>query len=197
MKFSTTVLCFALVIFLAVAVRGDVVFSVAKTTPGPIGKGDSATFEVAARTVSGVQSFSFVGFNVKLSRADGAGGVFSTFSNYIGGLGWVIEEGKTTALYDGASGNGIASFNPSNTVIGSITLVTDAVVVDEGEYTIELLKTDVVDTTSGYQVIPSTAAGPLAYSITSVPEPSTVILLSAISLGVAGGRFRRWFSRSR
>jgi hypothetical protein len=174
--------------------QADIVFSIAKVTPGPINKGTDAVFEVLGRTSVGTQSFSWIAFDVVLSRSDGVGGVFTTHTNNIGGFGWSVEEVGTKALFEGQSISGFNSLGTADRAIGTITLSTVDPSVLEGGYSVSL---SIFSADDGNATVPTSFAGPLAYSITSVPEPSTVILLSAISLGVAGGRFRRWFSRSR
>ncbi len=170
---------------------GDVVFSVSKVTPNPISKGSSAVFEVLARTNSGTQNFAFITFDLSLSRSDGVGGAFTTFANYIKGPGWFLEN-NTKAIYDGVSGNGISSLSTSATAIGSITLSAADAIVLPGDYSMSLSNIHMDD---GGSVIVTSAEGPLSYSITSVPEPSTLILLSAVSMGAVAFRSRGRFSR--
>ena len=194
MTVRPTFIVFAWMVFLLPQQSyGDVVFSISKVTPNPISKGSSAVFEVLARTNSGMQNFAFITLDLSLSRSDGVGGVFTTFSNYIKGPGWFLEN-NTKAIYDGVSGNGISSLSTSATAIGSITLSAADAIVLPGEYSMSISNINMDD---GVSVIVTSAEGPLSYSITSVPEPSTVLLVSTISLGAVGARFRRWFSRSR
>lgn len=171
---------------------GDVVFSVSKVLPGPIYQGGSASFEVMARTNAGTQNFDFITFKVSLSRSDGVGGVFKSFSNYISGPGWAPEN-STLAYYDGLSGNGITSLGTSPTALGSITVSAEDAIVLPGEYSISIFEIHM----EGGGLIATSPEGPTSYSIAVIPEPSTLVLISAISIGAAGVRFRRRFSRSR
>ena len=171
----------------------EVVFSVSKVSPGPISLGDSAVFEVLAKTKSGTQNFSIVGFDVGLSRLDGAGGVFTSYANYIGGTGWFIDSTGTLGLYDGASGNGITQLTTSDTAIASITLSTSNPTVLLGDYSVSLSNIYMDD---GALVITTSAAEPTTYTITSVPEPSAMLLVSACAIAAVGVRFRRRFSPS-
>jgi len=166
----------------------EVVFSVAKVTPGPINQGSSSVFEVVARTNSGTQNFSVVGFDIALSRSDGVGGVFTTYSNYIGGFGWVVDSTGTQGFYDGVSGNGITQFTTANTAIASITLSTSGAIVSPGDYSITLSKIHLDD---GGAVIATSTEGPTSYTITAVPEPSAVFLVSVCAACGIGLRARR------
>ncbi|MBM3965861.1 MAG: hypothetical protein FJ308_12480 [Planctomycetes bacterium] len=185
MAVRTLQLLVLLVLFLVCCssqyVFGEVVFSVAKVTPAPINQGTSAIFEVVARTKSGTQNFSAVGFNIALSRSDGAGGVFTTTSNNIGGFGWYVDylKSPTEGFFDGVSGNGISQFTTTNTAIAAITVSTSGAVVSPGDYTLGLSEIHLDD---GSTVITSSIEGPTSYSITAVPEPSAVLLASSCAV---------------
>lgn len=172
--------------------NGDVILSAAQVNPGPIVEGSSSTFDIFARSTTGNQAFITFGFNLSLSTptgtviADERGGRFTNpATNLLGGIGWRFNQSNPAlAIFDANSSGSITSFGDANVRIGSITLATPG--ATPGNYSMGFSLVNGLSPTLG-QIVGSGQS--LSYSITAVPEPSSMALLCVA--GVAAWGYRR------
>lgn len=167
--------------------RADVIFSIAKTTPGDVVLGSTATFDVFARTDTGTVSISVLGFDFVLDNNTGAGGQLTLPTESFLNNGWAIID-PYTALYDGTTGP--TTFNQlteTNTLVGRITLSAANPPALAGTYRMRLLNTSVTPT--GGSV--NSTGGFLDYTISAVPEPTSMALVGIVGVGALAGYRRR------
>jgi len=167
--------------------RADVIFSIAKTTPGDILLGDSATFDVLARTNAGTQAFQVLTFDFLLDNTTGAGGELTTpTTNFLGG-GWAIID-PYTALYDGLSTGSFNTLTTTDSILGRITVTAANPGALAGTYTMRLANVSVTPLSGS---VNSSAAPPLSYTISAVPEPTSMALVGVVGVGALVGYRRR------
>lgn len=182
----------AMLVLAPIRANADIVVSVAPVNSGPIVEGTSAVFDIFARSTTGNQDFGFFAFDLIVSTPAGApltdarGGRFTNpATNLLGGFGWSFNNNNPAiALFDGQSSATIPSFGSNNTRIGSITLATPGATL--GNYLMDFR--NVTALTSGFVTIPSSGLS-TSFSITAVPEPSSMALLCVA--GVAAWSYRR------
>lgn len=166
--------------------RADVIFSIAKTTPGDVLLGSTATFDVFARTDAGTQAFQVLTFDFVLDNTTGAGGQLTNpTENFLGG-GWAIID-PYTALYDGLSTGTFNTLTTTDALLGRITVTAANPAAVIGNYTMRLANVSVTPLSGS---VNASAAPPLSYSISAVPEPSSMALVCVLGLGAAW-RYRR------
>lgn len=175
----------AMTLFASPAVRADVIFSILQTNPGDLLLDSTATFDVVARTDAGTQSFQAITFDFSLDNKTGAGGkLVEPATNNLGGPGWAILD-SYTALYDGLPSASITSLNTSNTLLGRITLST--VGAQLGTFTLRVAGVDVTPLTGSV----TSFGGTLNYTISAVPEPTSMALVAVAGVGALWGYRRR------
>ncbi len=192
--FGTVFLCCSAIMK---PVRADFVFSIEQTRPvGSIwtDSPNAATFGVYLRTTAADQSFVGADFTLTLSSLDGAGGLFiegaNRFSLNDGGSSGFFEAfnapGESAATYFLDVGTPVTSLGPAdaNWLLAEFTLSTLG--ATPGTYSMSLSGLSALD--SGFNAIPTSAAGSLNYSLTAVPEPSTGI---GFGIGMIGFVIRR------
>lgn len=178
--------------FVSARAEADILLSAAPTTAGPIVTGNSVVFDIFARSTTGNQPFALFGFDLVLTTPAGTpltdargGRLTNPATNLLGGIGWLnlqdVARNPAQALFDAQSGGAILSFTDTNVRIATITLATPG--ATPGNYLMDFR--NVVTLTSAFQNIAGTGT-PLSYSITAVPEPSSMALLCiASALGYA------------
>ena len=184
--------------------HADILLSVAPVNSGPIVQGSTAVFEVFARSTTGNQPFSLFAFDLIVTTpagvalTDSRGGHFtSPATNLLGGFGWQFSQtNPAIALFDGQSSGSISSFGDTNTKIGTVTLATAArpaaggfpalPAATPGNYLMDFR--NVTTLTSGFQGIPGSGST-TSFTITAVPEPSSMALLCVA--GAAAWVYRR------
>ena len=167
--------------------RADVIFSIQKDTAGEILLNETATFNVFARTDAGTQAFQVLTFDFVLDNVTGAGGQLTTpTTNSLGG-GWAIID-PYTALYDGLSTVPFNTLTTANALLGSITVTAANPGALAGTYTMRLTNVSVTPLSGS---VNSSAAPPLSYTISAVPEPTSMALVGVVGLGALAGYRRR------
>jgi hypothetical protein len=166
--------------------RADVIFSIAKTTPGDVLLGSTATFDVFARTDTGTQAFQVLTFDFVLDNTTGAGGELTNPTQNALGGGWAIID-PYTALYDGLSTGSFNSLTTTNAFVGQITVTAANPAALAGTYTMRLANVSVTPLSGS---VNASAAAPLSYTISAVPEPGSMALVCVMGLGAAW-RYRR------
>lgn len=184
--------------------NADILVSVAPVNAGPIVVGSTAVFDVFARSTTGNQPFGLFGFDLIVTTTagvpltDSRGGHFANpATNLLGGTGWFFQTNPAIASFDGQSTGSIPSFGDTNIRIGTVTLATAArpagggfpalAAATPGNYLMDFR--DVTTLTSGFVPIPGSGLT-TSFTITAVPEPSSMALLC-----VAGGA--AWIYRRR
>ncbi len=149
--------------------------------------GTPAVFQVLVLSDVPNQSLTGVDFTISLSSPGGAGGTFVSGTNSL-----LIQGGYFPGSFPGTSAtfssapSTVFTIGTSNTILSTVTLGTNFPAVLQGTYSVSLSGLDAVDSTS--TKIPSSAQGPFSYQV-AVPEPSSVVLMSILCLGLYG--FRR------
>ncbi len=183
--------------------HADILLSVAPVNAGPIVEGSTAVFEVFARSTTGDQPFGLFGFDLIVTTSagvpltDSRGGHFTNpATNLLGGTGWFFQTNPAIASFDGQSSGSIPSFGDTNIRIGTVTLSTAArpagggfpalPAATPGNYLMDFR--DVTTLTSGFQPIPGSGLQ-TSFTITAVPEPSSMALLCVT--GAAAWIYRR------
>ena len=185
----------AMLVLAPMRANADIVVSVAPVNPGPIVEGTSAVFDIFARSTTGNQDFGFFGFDLVVSTpagaplTDGRGGRFvNPATNLLGGFGWSFDNSNPAkAFFDGTSSATIPSIGSNNIKIATSTLATPGATL--GNY---LMDFRLVSVTRGladsFSAITSSGQS-TSFSITAVPEPSSMALLCVA--GVAAWGYRR------
>lgn len=182
----------ALIVSAPLRSNADILVSVAPVNSGPIVEGSTAVFDVFARSTTGNQAFGFFAFDLIVTTpagtplTDARGGRFTNpATNLLGGFGWQFSQtNPAIALFDGQSSVSVPSFGDSNTRVGTVTLATAG--ATPGNYLMDFR--NVVTLTTGFQSIASSGS-PTSFSITAVPEPSSMALLCVA--GAAAWVYRR------
>jgi hypothetical protein len=182
----------AMLVLAPMRANADIVVSVAPVNPGPIVEGTSAVFDIFARSTTANEQFGFFAFDLVVSTpagvalTDSRGGRFTNpATNLLGGFGWSFNNNNPAiALFDGQSSATIPGFGSNNTKIGTITLATPGATL--GNYLMDFR--NVVALTSGFVTIASSGQS-TSFTITAVPEPSSMALLCVA--GVAAWGYRR------
>jgi hypothetical protein len=172
--------------------HADILVSVAPVNSGPIVQGSTAVFDVFARSNTGNQAFGYFAFDLIVTTpagtplTDARGGRFTNpATNLLGGFGWFqFDPIVPIAKFDGQSSGSIPSFGDTNTRVGTVTLATAG--ATPGNYLMDFR--EVTTLTSGFQRITSSGS-PTSFTITAVPEPSSMALLCVA--GAAAWVYRR------
>ena len=172
--------------------HADILVSVAPVNPGTIVEGSNAVFEVFARSTTGNQPFGFFAFDLVVTTpggtplTDARGGRFTNpATNLLGGFGWQFSStNPAIALFDGQSSGSIPSFGDTNTKVGTVTLAT--IGATPGNYLMDFRNATTL--TSAFDTIPTTGSA-TSFTITAVPEPSSMALLCVT--GAAAWIYRR------
>jgi hypothetical protein len=172
--------------------NADILVSVAPVNSGPIVEGSTAVFDVFARSTTGTQAFGFFAFDLIVTTpagtplTDARGGRFTNpATNLLGGFGWQFSQtNPAIALFDGQSSGSIPSFGDTNTRVGTVTLATTG--ATPGNYLMDFR--NVTSLTSAFQSIASSGSS-TSFTITAVPEPSSMALLCVA--GAAAWVYRR------
>lgn len=185
----------ALIACLAVgssSASAGLIFSVAKTSPAgdvPPGSATAAVFGVFVRSDVPNQSFLGADFALAISSASGAGGRYVAGTNDLlvpgagGFIGSPFTAPGSVAVNFSSLANTAVTLGTTDTLLATLTLSTAGAEVLEGNYSMTLSGLDAVD--SGFNQIATASAGPVNYTITAVPEPTTIASLG-IAAGVAG-----------
>jgi len=182
-------LAFALLFAFSVTsvARADVIFSIAKTSPGDILLGTTATFDVFARTDVGTQAFQVLTFDFVLDNNTGAGGqLVPPTESFLNG-GWSIAD-PYLGLYDGQQTATFNTLTTTDALLGRITLTAANAAAAAGTYTMRLQGVSVTPLSGS---VNASAAPPLSYTISAVPEPTSMALVSVVGIGALVGYRRR------
>lgn len=179
--------------------EADLVFSIVQSTPtnnAPLVQGESnaGVFDILIRSTVTNQSFLGADFTLTLNRLDGKGGLFASGINVLmpnssnpeGFIRGTFDNGPLGQVLYSTIANQPLTLGSSDTVLARVVMTT--VGADVGNYSMSLSELAAID--NGFNGISSTSSGSLPYSITAVPEPSSM-LLAAIGVGSVAWRSRR------
>lgn len=169
------------------------IFSVAKTSPTgdvPVGSATAAVFGVFVRSDVPNQSFLGADFSLAISSASGAGGRYVAGTNdlLVPGAGGFIGSSPfappgAVAVNFSSLANDAVTLGTTDTLLATLTLSTAGADALEGNYSMTLSGLDAID--SGFNQLTVASAGPVNYTITAVPEPTTIVSLG-MAAGIAG-----------
>jgi hypothetical protein len=201
MRVATCVMMLLMAMFGGVSqCRADLVFRVAQTSPSGdilVGLSNAATFSVFVSSTVSSQSLSGIDMTMSLSSSTGAGGRMVAGTNDLlpvssNPAGWFPGSfdapGATEAIF-GTSAAPAITLPAANveSLLATVTLST--VGATEGTYTVSLR--DILALNAAFQEIPSSPLSPsINYTITAVPEPSSMALAGVVIAGL-GYRWRR------
>jgi hypothetical protein len=181
------------------ACKADLVFSIAQNTPangGALAQGvsNAGIFDIFIRSTVENQSFFGCDFTLTLDRLDGRGGLFSSGVNILmpnssnpgGFIQGTFSNGPQGQVLYSTIANQPLTLGTNDTLLAQVVMTT--VGAEVGNYSMSLSELAAID--NGFNSISSTASGPLAYSITAVPEPGSM-LLAAVGVGTAAWRSRK------
>lgn len=179
--------------------KADLVFSIVQSNPtnnAPLVQGESnaGVFDILIRSTVANQSFLGADFTLTLNRLDGKGGLFASGINVLmpdsgnpaGFIRGTFDNGPLGQVRYSTIANQVLTLGSSDTVLARVVMTT--VGADVGNYSMSLSELAAID--NGFNGISSTSSGSLPYSITAVPEPSSM-LLAAIGVGSVAWRSRR------
>ena len=200
-----TIIILAIATVQAGAVRGDLIFSfVPASTQIQLGSSVDIEIFIQARNDVAVTVGGY-SLNVNAGPGDGTAGRFTagTFDFLVGdpGQAWDLSStpGQAFSTADTANGTMTGMSLSTSRRLGVLTLSTTG--ANAGNYSFSVNQLSAIQTNGFFisgGVNGATFAGPVAYTITAVPEPGSLLLLS--SLGTAAGcwiRLRRTKSQVR
>jgi hypothetical protein len=205
---------FLSILFLAVlssVSEGEIIFSAALRTAGPITLGDTALFDVSLSTNAATGTITNLGGVTFFAGADdptGAGGITS------GGIFTVGTNDPTSPLAGGRSylfsttEGGFLNSNDSTLVFSASgpnrtlsetkvflgTLSLDTAGATLGDHTLSFSSLDAINASGDNlaNLLGTTLQGiPLQYTITAVPEPGSIALVCLSAAAIAIRRSRR------
>lgn len=201
-KRIVTVALLACLVVGSSSASAGLIFSIAKTSPTgdvPPGSATAAVFGVFVRSDVPNQSFLGADFALAISSTTGAGGRYVAGTNdlLVPGVGGFIGSPFTApgsvAVSFSSAANTAVTLGTTDTLLATLTLSTAGADVLEGNYSMTLSGLDAID--SGFFQIATSAAGPVNYTITAVPEPTTVVSLGMatgiVGIGIARKKLRR------
>ena len=179
--------------------EADLVFSIVQSTPmnnAPLVQGESnaGVFDILIRSTVTNQSFLGADFTLTLNRLDGKGGLFASGINVLmpnssnpeGFIRGTFDNGPLGQVLYSTIANQPLTLGSSDTVLARVVMTTLGAEI--GNYSMSLSELAAID--NGFNGISSTSSGSLPYSITAVPEPSSM-LITAIGVGSVAWRSRR------
>jgi hypothetical protein len=179
--------------------KADLVFSIVQSAPAnnaslAQGESNAGTFDILIRSTVENQSFLGADFTLTLSRLDGRGGLFASGVNVLmpnssnpeGFIRGTFDNGPLGQVLYSTIANQPLTLGSSDTVLARVVMTTLGAEI--GNYSMSLSELAAID--NGFNGISSTSSGSLPYSITAVPEPSSM-LLTAIGVGSVAWRSRR------
>lgn len=176
-------------------VHGDLIFSVVPSST-QIALGSSANLSVFIQSRNDVPvTVGGYSLNVIAGPGNGTGGTFTagTFNFLVGdpGQSWdlLTDSGKafSTADTGNAGGTGVGNVLSTQQLLGTLTLST--VGATTGNYSITVDQLSAIQVNGNFisgGTNGATFAGPIAYTITAVPEPGSLLLLSSLGIAVGG-----------
>ncbi len=196
--------------------RADIIFTLVQATPGPITVGNSMDFNLFMRAAGGVVDNSggilsangIAGIDFRVNAADPLelgtatlGGVFTSgTSDYFPAanvpLPYQIPFPSSLAYFAGNNGTGLA-LGTTDQLVATLKLGTTGATT--GTYSMGLNVVTVVDAGfAPFTISTSNSTSSIKYTITAVPEPSSLCLIGLVFSGlVATNRFLRKKSKSR
>ena len=207
MKNFRLMLCFLAVCSLVTSniCKGDLVFSIAQSTPSsssPLLQGESnaGVFDIFVRSTVANQSFLGCDFTLTLSRLDGTGGLFASGINVLmpdssnpqGFIRGTFDNGPRAEVLYSTIANQTLTLGTSDSLLARVVMSTVGATV--GNYSMSLSELAAID--NGFNSINSSSSGTLSYSITAVPEP-TSMLLAAIGVGGVAWKSRKRLLRNK
>ena len=185
--------------------KGDLVFSIAQSTPSsnsPLLQGESnaGVFDILVRSTAANQSFLGCDFTLTLSKLDGTGGLFASGVNVLmpdssnpqGFIRGTFDNGPRAEVLYSTIANQTLTLGTSDSLLARVVMTTVGSTV--GSYSMRLSELAAID--NGFNSINSSSSGSLAYSITAVPEP-TSMLLAAIGVGGVAWKSRKRLQRNK
>lgn len=172
--------------------KADLVLRVAQTSPAGdivVGSSNAATFSVFLSSTVANQSFLGLDFTLSLSSNTGAGGLM------VAGTNDLLPLSSNPAGFFSGSFDAPGSFtaNFSTIALSALTLQTtesllatvtlSSVGATAGDYTISLSQLDAVDGVFNQLAFSGTSTLSDAYTITAVPEPSSMLLTAIVGAG--------------
>jgi hypothetical protein len=181
--------------------KADLVLRVAQTAPAgdiEIGLPNAATFSVFLSSTVANQSFLGLDFTINLSSNTGAGGLMVAGTNEL-----LLASSNPAGFFAGsfdAPGSFSANFStillgsaitlqPTESLLATVTL--SSVGATAGDYTVSLSGLDAVDGGFNQLAFSGSSTLPNSYTITAVPEPSSMLLTAIAGVGFMIRRRRR------
>jgi hypothetical protein len=210
--------CFVFFLFLVVGLcqvsNADLIFTLEQATPGPIVIGTNAVFNVFAQAnnggpgnrdnSAGITNLAGIDFSLNADDADAStddtdGGAFTAGTNIFPTDPYQIPFTTSFVQYGGnVNAEPTLTVSSSNRLlIASLTLGTSDLgplhkEAKAGTYTMELGNIFAVNVGFAAFTISSLSTSSIPYTITAVPEPSSMVLIGLAGCGLlAAKRFRR------
>jgi hypothetical protein len=183
--------------------KADLVLRVAQTAPAgniDLGLSNAATFSVFLSSTVANQSFLGLDFTISLSSNTGAGGLMVAGTNDLLPLssnpagffaGSFTAPGSFTANFSTVANNAL-TLQTTESLLATVTL--SSVGATAGDYTVSLSQLDAIDGGFNQLAFSGTSTLSDAYSITAVPEPSSMLLTAIVGAGFMVRRRRRLLS---
>jgi hypothetical protein len=191
-------ICFFALIGMVNSSQGALVFSMVQQVAGPITQGNTAVFDIFVADNSATPVLGGVDFTVTIASPNG--GVFSAGSvpaTFRGGAtvfsgGWIdpfplsSNAGFSLSVNNGP---GLFTMNTSPALLATVSVSTVGSLVGDYDLTLTPDPDGLLDI--GFNPLTSSASSYItSYSISAVPEPTSIALVSLIG-GAVGVRFWR------
>lgn len=184
-------LTIAMLALMSTATQAAIIFStVASKTD--IALGDTATFNIFVRSDAGSATIAGIDAIATAGLGDGSAGTFIAGPTFgLGNIAFDLNSGGPgIAASSQFSSTNQLTLDSTNVLYGSLTLSTAGATAGNYQFTLDNTFATIA---SGAAFTGGTVdAAPVSYSISAVPEPSSIALLGIIG-GAAGAR--RWYKK--